>query len=214
MANFSSSSWLSFIYRFDFISQKNSLDCPLYTGLTISISQKYSLDCPLYTGLTFTERFFRLFFIYMYSFDYIYFTEIFPGLYFIYRFDFISQKYSLNCPLYTGLTIYFTERFFRLFFIYSFDYIHFTERFFRLLYIQVWLYLLCPRNYWSGGILFYPCPSIRPFVRHTLVCPANSYSFWARPFTFCRQLVRTLKVCIFCGFWLSTIFYKIMDAWT
>jgi hypothetical protein len=42
-----------------------------------------------------------------------------------------------------------------------------------------------------------------------MVCPANSsYSFWARPFIFCRQLVPTLKVCILYGFWFSTIIYK------
>ena len=68
---------------------------------------------------------------------------------------------------------------------------------------------LCPRDYWSGGILFYSCPSVHSSHLVCIVCLANSsYSFWARPFIFCRQLVLTLEVCIFYGFWLSTNFLR------
>jgi hypothetical protein len=79
-----------------------------------------------------------------------------------------------------------------------------------------------PATIGRGAYCFTPVrPSVRPSVCSShlicIVCPANSsYGFWARHFIFCRQLVLTctLKVCIFYGFWLSTIFYKIMDAWT
>ena len=108
MANFSSSSWLSFIYRFDFISQKNSLDCPLYTGLTISISQKYSLDCPLYTGLTLFHR------------------NIPWTVLYIQVWLFISQKDSLDCSLYTALTIFISQKDSLDSFIYRFDYIYYA----------------------------------------------------------------------------------------
>jgi hypothetical protein len=33
---------------------------------------------------------------------------------------------------------------------------------------------LCPRDYWSGGILLYPCPSIRSSHLVCIVCLANS----------------------------------------
>ena len=77
-------------------------------------------------------------------------------------------------------------------------------------------FIMPPATIGRGAYCFTPLrASVRSSHLVCIVCPANSsYSFWARPFIFCRQLVPTLKVCIFYGFWLSTIFYKIMDAWT
>ena len=84
-------------------------------------------------------------------------------------------------------------------------------------------FFLCPRDYKSGGILFYPCPSVHRCVcacvrsSHLvcIVCPPNSsYNLWARPFIFWTHLVPTLKICILYWFWFLTIFYKIMATWT
>ena len=70
-------------------------------------------------------------------------------------------------------------------------------------------FLYAPATIGRGAYCFTP---VRPFVTLSklvcIVCPANSsYSFWARSFIFCRQLVPTLKVCILYGFWFSTIFF-------
>ena len=46
---------------------------------------------------------------------------------------------------------------------------------------------LCPLDYWSRGHIALPL-SIRSSHLECIVCPTNSsYSFWARPFIFCRQ---------------------------
>jgi hypothetical protein len=72
----------------------------------------------------------------------------------------------------------------------------------------VHLLLLCPVT-WSGGGAYCFTP-VRSSHLVCIVCPVNSsYSFWARPFILCRQLVLTLKVCIFYGFWLSQFFTKL-----
>ena len=53
------------------------------------------------------------------------------------------------------------------------------------------MYFYAPATIGRGGgegILFYPYPSVRSSHLVCIVCPANSsYSFWARPFIFCRQ---------------------------
>ena len=77
--------------------------------------------------------------------------------------------------------------------------------------IMPWKHFLCPRDYWSGGILFYPCPSVRPFVtlKVCIVCPANfSYSFRATALIFCRMFIYIMEVCISTGIDFHQIFSK------
>ena len=63
---------------------------------------------------------------------------------------------------------------------------------------------LCPRDYWSGGgggILFYPCPSVRSSHLVCIVCPAtSSYSFRATALIFCRMFIHIMEMCMFTGF--------------
>jgi hypothetical protein len=54
----------------------------------------------------------------------------------------------------------------------------------------VLLSFLCPRDKESGGILIYPCPFVRPFVRSSdriYIHGLSSYSFGATALIFCRM---------------------------
>ena len=59
---------------------------------------------------------------------------------------------------------------------------------------------LCPRDE-GGGILIYPCPSVRPSRYRYMVCPAiSSYSFGATAIIFCRMFIHIMEVCMSTGF--------------
>ena len=58
--------------------------------------------------------------------------------------------------------------------------------------------LLCPRDEESGGILIYPCPSVRPSGYRYMVCPAiSSYSFGATALIFCMMFIHIMEVDLF-----------------
>jgi hypothetical protein len=68
---------------------------------------------------------------------------------------------------------------------------------------------LCPRDKESGGILIYPCPSVRPSGYRYMVCPAISfYSFGATALNFCRMFIHIMEVCMSTGFDFLKIFSK------
>jgi hypothetical protein len=53
----------------------------------------------------------------------------------------------------------------------------------------------------GGGILIYPCLSIRPSGYRYMVCPAiSSYSFGATALIFCGMFIHIMEVCMSTGF--------------
>jgi hypothetical protein len=76
---------------------------------------------------------------------------------------------------------------------------------------------LCPRDEGSGGggILIYPCPSVRSSRYRYMVCPAiSSYSFGATALIFCRMCIHIMEVCMSTGFWFSSNILKMTGSWT
>ena len=75
---------------------------------------------------------------------------------------------------------------------------------------------LCPHDEKSGGILIYPCPSVRPsgYTGRYMVCPAiSSYSFGATALIFCRIFIHIMEVCMSTGFWFSSNILKMTGSW-
>jgi hypothetical protein len=67
----------------------------------------------------------------------------------------------------------------------------------------------------SGGILIYPCPSVRPSGYRYMVCPAISfYSFGATALIFCRMFIHIMEVCMSTRFWFSSNILKMTGSWT
>jgi hypothetical protein len=65
-----------------------------------------------------------------------------------------------------------------------------------------WWYLYAPPRRRVGGILIYPCLSVRQSGYRCMVCPANSsYSFRATALIFCRMFIHIMEVCMSTGFW-------------
>jgi hypothetical protein len=71
----------------------------------------------------------------------------------------------------------------------------------------VW-YFYAPTTKSRGGILIYPCPSVRPYGYRYMVCPAISYSFGATALIFCRMFIHIMEVCMSTGFCFLQIFSK------
>ena len=65
-----------------------------------------------------------------------------------------------------------------------------------------WLrHFYAPATKSRGGILIYPCPSVRPSGYRYMVCPANSsYKFRATALIFCRMFIHIMEVCMSTGF--------------
>ena len=72
---------------------------------------------------------------------------------------------------------------------------------------------LCPRDR-VGGILIYPCLSVRPSRYTYMVCPAISYSFRATALIFCRMFIHIMEVCMSTGFWFSWNILKMTGSWS
>jgi hypothetical protein len=70
------------------------------------------------------------------------------------------------------------------------------------------------KEHWTrGGILIYPCPSIRPSGYRYMVCPAiSSYSFGAAALIFCRMFIHIMEVCMSTGFWFLKLEKKYAPA--
>ena len=67
----------------------------------------------------------------------------------------------------------------------------------------------------GGGILIYPCPSVRPSGYRYMVCPAiSSYSFEATALIFCRIFIHIMEVCMSRGFWFSSNILIMTGNWT
>ena len=63
--------------------------------------------------------------------------------------------------------------------------------------LSLQLICLCPRDKESGGILIYPCPSVRQSGYRYMVCPAiSSYSFGATALIFCWMFIHIISVFI------------------
>jgi hypothetical protein len=64
---------------------------------------------------------------------------------------------------------------------------------------------LCPHDEKSGGILIYPCPSVRPSGYRYMVCLATCcYSFGVTALILCRMFIHIMEVCMSTGFWFSS----------
>jgi hypothetical protein len=89
--------------------------------------------------------------------------------------------------------------------------------------LSVWFFSsFCPRDKELGGLLIYPCPSVRPSVRwfvrafgyRYMVCPAvSSYRFGARALIFCRIFIHIMEVYLSTGFWFSSNILKMTGSW-
>ena len=76
-------------------------------------------------------------------------------------------------------------------------------------------YYYAPTTKSQGGILIYPCPSVRPSRYRYMVCPAiSSYSFRATALIFCRMFIHIMEVCMSTGFCLSSNILKMTGSWT
>ena len=78
---------------------------------------------------------------------------------------------------------------------------------------------LCPLQRRVGGILIYPCPSVRLSVcpsgyRYMVYSAISSYSFGATALIFCRMFIHIMEVCMSTGFWLSSNILKMTGSWT
>ena len=85
-----------------------SLDCPLYTGLTVLYIQAWlsficRFDCPLHTGLT--VLYIQVWLSFTYRFD----CPLYTGLTVLYIQVWLSFIYRFYCPLYTGLTVLYIQ---------------------------------------------------------------------------------------------------------
>ena len=84
----------------------------------------------------------------------------------------------------------------------------------RILVGSVILKFLCPCNEESGGVLNYPCLSVRPPRYRYMVCPAiSSYSFGATALIFCRIFIHIMEVGMSTGFWFSSNILKMTGRW-
>ena len=82
-------------------------------------------------------------------------------------------------------------------------------------------FIFMPRDYWSGGILFYPCPSVHPFVTLSMHSLSGYLllQFWSYSFNILKDvythngdvhvhmILIFIKYLIMTGSWIQSFFY-------
>ena len=67
----------------------------------------------------------------------------------------------------------------------------------------------------GGGILIYPCPSVRPDIDTWFVrLSPTVLELQATALKFCRMFIHTMEVCMSTGDWFSSNILKMTGSWT